>query len=877
MHAVLRSLCFPVALALFAGAHPSAQGAREATLQVTVADQSGAVIPGARVTLQPLEPGGAPAEVATDARGEAVFPPVPPGRYTLRATFPGFETREVDDVRLRAGGTKRELRLPIARLAEDVQVGQDGRERALDPRGTAFSSVLSREQIDALPDDPDEMEAALKEMAGPGAVIRMDGFRGGKLPPKSQIRGIRFRRDTFAAEHHGGGLVFVDITTSPGAGPLRGTADVTFRDESLNARNAFSPARSPEQQQNYGFTLNGTLVKDKTSFSLSSNATHAFDSQTIFAAVPGSTVADAVRRPTDRASVSARVDHALTRSFTLKASYQRSTAEIDNLGVGDFNLPSRAYSRLTNEDLFRTTVNGPIGRKAFAETRFQARHQTQDSASLVDAPAITVLDAFSSGGAQVAGGRRVNDFELAADIDYATGRHAARFGFLLEGGRYRSDEIRNGGGTFTFSSLDAYDAGRPSTYTRRTGDPLVSYSNVQLGWYAQDDIRLDRGLSVSLGLRQEVQTHVDDRRNLAPRIGATWSPRKSGATTIRGGAGIFYDWYEAQTYEQTLRVDGTRQRDLAVLNPGYPDPFSGGSSTVVLPSGRIVQAPGLVLPTIARTNIAVEQAFGRYARLNVLYGYGRSRTALRGRDVNAPSADGVRPDPAAGVVTQVESTARSATHMLHTGLNLNLPWHRTSLFLNYTLGRAMNESDGPFSLPADNHDLRAEWGPSPMDARHRASAMLNMNLWRGFKLATTVNSSSGLPYNITTGFDDNRDTVSNDRPGGVGRNSARGAGRWDLGSRLSWAFGFGTRKDAGGGAPTIVIRTLGGGGEPSMSGFSGGADDKRFRVELYLAATNVLNHTNPLAYSGVQTSPFFGRPTSAAGARKLELGMRVGF
>ena len=75
--------------------------------------------------------------------------------------------------------------------------------------------MLTRDQIDALPDDPDEMEAALKEMAGPGAMIRVDGFRGGKLPPKSQIAAIRFRRDTFAAENHGGGLVFVDITTIP--------------------------------------------------------------------------------------------------------------------------------------------------------------------------------------------------------------------------------------------------------------------------------------------------------------------------------------------------------------------------------------------------------------------------------------------------------------------------------------------------------------------------------------------------------------------------------------------------------------------------------------------------------------------------------------
>jgi hypothetical protein len=437
--------------------------------------------------------------------------------------------------------------------------------------------------------------------------------------------------------------------------------------------------------------------------------------------------------------------------------------------------------------------------------------------------------------------------------------------------------VANAGGTFVFPSLDAYLAGRPSTYTRRTGNPLVSYSNVQLGWYAQDDIRLAKSLSLSLGLRQEVQTHLDDRINLAPRAGATWSPFKSGATTVRGGAGIFYDWYDAQTYEQTLRVDGVHQIDEAILDPGYPD-VSVGGSPVVLPSGRLVQSPNLVQPTIARTNVAVEQALGKYARVNVLYGYGRSRTALRGHDINAPLPGGARPDPSSGTVTQVESTARSAMHMVHTGFNLNLPWHRTFLFFNYTLGHAMNESDGPFSLPADNLNLRAEWGPTPYDARHRASAMFNMNLWKGFKLATMVNSSSGLPYNITTGFDDNHDTVSNDRPAGVGRNSARGEGRWDVGGRLSWAFGFGQPRDAGGGTPTIMIRTIGGpGGDAPMGGFSGGPDDKRWRMELYLAGTNLFNNVNPAGYSGVLTSPFFRQPTSAGAPRRLELGMRFGF
>jgi hypothetical protein len=877
MATLFRSIAAVALLA--ASTAPAALGqARTANLRVAVVDPTGAVIVGAQVSAQPLEGNRAAVLAATNERGEAVFTALPHGRYTLTAEFQGFAPRQIDEFRLR-GDARREMKLDLAKIAAEVTVGQDARERATDPRGDAFGNVLTRAQIDALPDDPDEMEETLKQMAGPGAVVRVDGFRGGRMPPKSQIRGIRFRRDLFAAENHGGGMVFVDIMTNSGGGPFRGTADFTFRDESMNARNPMAPRRGAEQQHNASFTASGTLWKDRTGFLFTSNGSTGYDSRTIVAALPGTPFSDVVRRPSERAGFSARLDHAVTKSHAFRASYQRNGSENDNLGVGDFDLPERAYSRQTEEDIFRLSFNGPVGRDFFSESRFQVRSSTTESESLSAGPAVIVLDAFNGGGAQISGGRHATEFELASDMDFAKGRHSARAGILAEAGRYRSDDVRNAEGTFTFSSLEAFSAGRPTTFTRRTGNPLVEFTHAQFGWYLQDDIRINKGLSLSAGLRHEVQAHVNDWLNIAPRVGATWSPFRNGRTVFRGGFGLFYEWYDSQVYEQTLRVDGTRQSEIAVRSPGFPDPFSGGS-VIVLPSGRLVQAEDLKLPMFLRANAAVERTFGSTTRLMFAYSTGRGYNLLRGRNINAPDASGQRADPLAGNVTQVESTARSASHLLHTNFNLNLPWHRTNLFLNYTLARARNDTDGAFSLPADNFDLAGEWGPSPNDVRHRASAMLNMDLWKGLKLSTTVNANSGAPYNITTGFDDNGDTVSNDRPAGVGRNSARGDGRWDLGGRLSWTFGFGSRNGAagaGGGGPQIVIRTIGGPAAESMGGFSGGAENKRWRFELYLAGTNLLNHTNPLGYSGVMTSPFFGRPTSALAGRRMEIGSRFYF
>ena len=178
-----------------------------ATLRVVVRDPSGAVIPNATVVVTGVEPatqGLLIPAVSSDGQGVATALNVPIGRYAVNVAFPGFETRTIADVRVRAGDNRREVTLPIEKVAESVAVGRDAATAASDPKSERFSNVLSKDQIEALPDDPDEMEKVLKEMAGPGATIRVDGFRGGKLPPKSQIRSIRFASAMFGAENHSG-------------------------------------------------------------------------------------------------------------------------------------------------------------------------------------------------------------------------------------------------------------------------------------------------------------------------------------------------------------------------------------------------------------------------------------------------------------------------------------------------------------------------------------------------------------------------------------------------------------------------------------------------------------------------------------------------
>ena len=863
-----------VAIAMAAGLWPAAVLAQSVgTLRVTVADPSGAVIVGATVEVKPE--GGAATALESDARGEAVFNLLEPGRYTIRVESPGFEPYDSRGVRIRAGDNRRDVTLSIAKVVQTVDVGRDPSERGSDPRSDAFATILSQQQIEELPDDPDEMEQMVKDMAGPGATLRVNGFRGGRMPSKDQIQQIRFRRNMFAADTHEAGFVSVDITTRPGFEGWRGATSAGFRGSALNARNAFAPVKGDERNERYGFSLSGPLWQKRTSLAISADGTDAFDSKTIVAALPTGMFAGTIRRPNDALNVTGRVEHALTHSQVLRGEFQRNHAFTDNLGVGDFDLPERGYSQARTENVFRLSTSGSIRKSLFNELRFQFRADQTAYASASAAPAVLVLNNFNAGGAQLVGGRESRQTEIADDLDISIGRHAVRAGFLFEAARLGTDLRRNPSGTFTFSSLDAYSTGLPTTFSRNSGEPRANVSQVQAGLYIQDDFRVRKDLTISGGLRQEYQSRVGGLQ-LGPRGGFAWSATRSGRTTVRGGAGIFFDWFDAQSYEQALQLDGAHQRIETIVSPGYPNAASGGRA-LALPPGRVQLANALAQPRLAETMIGVEQTLPRDIRLNAMFIHRRGRNGLRGVNVNAPRADGLRPDPSAGPITEIASIARNEFDGLSFNLNFARPERRLFIAANYMLSRSLNETDGAFSLPADSYDLTAERGPALDDARHRAMGIVNTPLVGRLRLGVSARIQSALPYNITTGRDDNGDTISNDRPSGVTRNTGRGSATVDIGARLSWSIAFGG--PATGGLPGPQVRIVRSDSADPLGSTGGGPGDanKRYNVELYAQSYNLLNHTNAVNFSGVVSSPFFSRATSAAAPRRIEVGARFRF
>ena len=316
-----------------------------------------------------------------------------------------------------------------------------------------------------------------------------------------------------------------------------------------------------------------------------------------------------------------------------------------------------------------------------------------------------------------------------------------------------------------------------------------------------------------------------------------------------------------------------RQRDINIVDPSYPIP---GEVGVTPPTNRYLWSDDLVLPTAHRMNAGVERTLTKNSRLNLTYSAGWGRDLLRGRNLNYP-VNGVRPNPelANDVVLAADASSRAQSLGVMFSL-VRMDWKRTFFNVNYTWGTSETNTTGGFSIPANRDNLASEWGPGPGDIRHRMGAAFSMQPVKNMTMGLNLRALSGTPFNLTTGRDDNSDGVFNDRPLGTARNSARGAAQIDLGGRLSYAWGFGTPRKAGGpGGTNIMISTGGGGG--LAPGFGGGAEDKRYRLEVYISGQNLLNRVNFTAYSFVMTSPFFGQPVAAAQPRKLQVGLRFGF
>ena len=912
----LERVVLMICLCTLAPAVLVAQTAPDASLQVTVVDETRGVLAGATVTLAGIDSSNKAALIppqATGPQGQATFGNLIPGRYAIQAEFSGFQARTLPDVRIRSGSNRQVLMLPLDRVTSAVTVERD-RQAAGSDRDVTFGSVLTREQIEALSDDPDELRRQLMDLAGPDAKILIDSFEGRDLPPKAMIKSIRVTRDQFAPEVHFAGELRIEILTQPGIGPIRGNVRSSFYDSATDGENPLVNKTGPAQMWQYGVGLNGTLVNERASFNINFNGSDSYSTPVLKAATPFGQVAGniPVKSPTDNYFFNGGLDYALTRDQVLRLHVQGSKFDRGATGIGGYDLPERAYSAEDRNFGIFLQQNGPLGRRFVLNTRLSIMGSDSVSRSAVEEPTIIVNDAFTSGGAQRRGGTHSRNYYFNSDLDYVRGIHSMRGGIEVQANDFDTDADSNYLGTYVFESLAAFEAGTPRSYTRRLGDPRVSYNNVQGGVYFQDDIKIRKHFTVTGGVRYEAQTHVPDRLNFAPRVGFTWAPFKSGKTTLRGSWGMFYDWLPTNTYLQTLQVDGQRQHELNVVNPSFPDPGLAGTTP---PTNRYLLASERDMGYSQRLSAGLAQTVSRRFSTNVLYSFGYRYSLLTGRNINTP-VNGVRPDPDYANVVLARTDGSGNQHNVNASANLNLgplprtggpapgaggpvmigggermmmimtgppggaasgtgprfQWNRgLSLAGHYSFGRNYDNTDGAFVIPA-SLILAEQWGPAAFDRRHNMHLNLTSTALRNLSARVGVSGTSAPPLTIRTGTDDNGDLIFNDRPAGVGRNSARTTGQWNTSMNLAYAFTLGKKTVTSGGGVQIMGSPAGLTVNPTAA-----TTTPRYRLNIMVNINNLWNQPAYSGYSGIITSPFFLQPTSASGMRRITFSTNVSF
>ncbi|HEX5230297.1 MAG TPA: carboxypeptidase regulatory-like domain-containing protein [Bryobacteraceae bacterium] len=653
MKFLLTFLLLPVAL--FLTMPPAAYSQPAGVLHGVITDESGALVPGASVTVS--NAAGASKSATSGDDGAYSISGLDAGSYSVKASAPGLQQTKAVSVDVR-GGTQTataDVQLTVAVEKQEVTVQENaGPQVSVDPSQNAGALVLRGADLQALSDDPDDLQADLQALAGPsagpsGGQIYIDGFTGGTLPSKDSIREIRINQNPFSPEYDKLGYGRIEILTKPGTDKFHGNVFADIGDGIWDARNPFAAQKAPFLQRNFGGSVSGALGK-KASFFLdvqdrdinNGNIINGFNVDPVtFQPTPFNSVFGA---PQNRLRISPRIDYQLNDSNTLTFRYGYTRNDLEDQGAGNLSLLSRAVHTLDTDQTLQVIETAVINPKIINETRFQFYHTNENQLANSMVPSLTVSGAFNGGGAQV--GHSIdteNHYELQNYTTVSSGAHTWKFGVRTRAVTINDISPQNFGGSYFFnpgtlgglnceiaspdpadceqlSSIQLYSdtlqfmAGSPLTGTALAaalqqhglgpsqfsvtqGIALANVNLVDVGAFVGDDWRVKPNLTLSLGLRFETQTDIHDWHDWAPRIGFAWAPGQSKnnprpKTVFRGGFGIFYDRVGEQNILNAERYGILQQQYIITQSAANPIPFE--PNTTGLPTGLQLLAPHTV-------------------------------------------------------------------------------------------------------------------------------------------------------------------------------------------------------------------------------------------------------------------------------------------
>ena len=764
---------------------------RAGGLKGQVLDELGGAIVGVSVTA--INAQGAEKTVVTNDGGTYTINGLAPGKYTVRAVGSGFSIYENAEVEIAPAKVQQlDIILKVTIEEQKVTVAADSRNLSTEADNNAGAIVLKGDDLDSLPDDPDDLAAALQALAGPsagpnGGQIFIDGFSGGRLPPRAAIREIRVNSNPFSAEYDRLGLGRIEILTRPGSDRFRGQASFNFNDDALNSRNPFAPNRPPHQSRQYGGNFGGPISKGKASFFVDFDKRDVDDEAVIVARVLDANndivnFNETVPVPNRRTSFSPRVDFQINPNHTVVSRYSFSKNQRIG-GVGGFNLPELQYDIENSEHNFQLTETAIINKTIVNETRFQFEHSKNHSDGDNSVPTIQVLDSFTGGGSQVGQAFNTqNQFELSNNTSFTKANHAFRFGARIRHTSITDISPMNFGGTYTFSTMQGYRqtvlgaAQLATQFSIAAGNPEAKVSQFDFGGFFQDDWKLRPNFTMNLGLRYENQSNISSNVNFGPRIGFAWSPGggPQAKTVIRGGFGVFYDRVGENLTLSATRFNGINQQQFIRPNPNFFPliPTVDQLEAFAVPVSINRLNADIQAPYTQQAVISVERQLPHNITVATSYINVRTLHVLRTRPVNAPLPgtynplvpnSGVRPLGVNQNIFEYESTGRFNQNQFI--VNINSRFHRNfSLTGYYVMAKANSDADGTGSYPADPYDMSGEYGRAGGDVRHRFFISGTIRAPWGVSLNPFISLNTGRPFNITIGRDLNGDTRFTERP-----------------------------------------------------------------------------------------------------------------
>jgi hypothetical protein len=770
------------------------QAQNPVSFHTQVVDEQGGVIPRARVTLVTLD--GKKRAVNTNPNGEATIPNLLPGVYTLTVEFKGFQTHVESNLTLPLDGPSRVM-LVVAPVNVETDVKAESNGVSTEPDQNMSAIILDEAFIETLPDNEDDLRDFLLALAGPaaggvsggqgGAQIYVDGFVGGRLPPKEAILQIRINQNQYSAEYAHPGFGRIEIITRPGTEQWHGSIAFNLRNSALDARNAFATTKPEFNSDRYLVTLSGPIIAKRMSFFATAERRDVNSDSIVSAKTLSGDVIINTPTPSENSFYSFRTGYGINKKNTINFGYNFHESRSSG-GAGGYTLPERGQNSSNQNQTVTMSETFLISASLVHEARLRFQHEVSNTTAVSQGMAINVLDAFNGGGSPCCPtSTHQNQLDFQDYLTWTHKRHTFKAGIQFEYDNNSDLSENNFNGTYTFSSLNQYEAVingahvnpddptsplvRATQFTVNQGNPETRYSQYETSLFLQDDFRVRQSLTISAGLRYEIQSHIPDKLNVAPRFAIAWSPFKDRKTTVRAGGGIFFTRLNGNLYENTLRYDGVTQQSIIIRSPLYPDPFIDDPATLLRNTIKRTLEPELVTPYTINASASIEHQFGGGFVGSLTYVFARGVHFFHTRNINAPLPGiGIRPDLSEGNVYELESSANSDYNGFLFRIDRRFGRYFT-FFTNYTLSWTRSDADSSGALPADNYNMRPEWGPAFTDRRHFLFVNIIANLPHGIRLTPFLNVSSGGPFNITTGSDDNRDTVINDRPAGISRNS----------------------------------------------------------------------------------------------------------